>query len=67
MCVDSMQEMFIVCKLHLPSLVPRPHPHKEGRSGARSRNSWTVPQNEAEEAPIKTQKDYTVIAFAMYN
>ena len=59
-----MQEMFIICKRHLPSLVPRPHPHKEGRSGARSGNSWTVPQNE--EAPIKTQNDY-VIAFAMYN
>ena len=47
--------MVILSKL---SLVPRPHPLREGRSGAPSLNSWPVPLNE--EHPIRLLKDYVI-------
>lgn len=40
----------------LVCLIPRPHPLRRERSGARCQNSWTVPQNT--KRPIKSQNHY---------
>ena len=56
--MDNPGHPYFTESMIYPSLVPRPHPLREGRSGAPIPNSWIVPQNE--EHPIRSLKDYVI-------